>query len=139
MSSGAFDAKERVREATDIVELIGAAHELRRQGSVAGHRRPAVPQYDCVVGPDVHHRLDGEEHPLFEHHPAATQRLGFSVSHNTRPPRKGEIDWVTWVERIPSNFETRYYIMRVLGNAVTYSHMYPDEAGLPRPIDAFLP
>ncbi|MEO0872170.1 MAG: lytic transglycosylase domain-containing protein, partial [Pseudomonadota bacterium] len=44
-------------------------------------------------------------------------------------PRRGEIDWVTWVERIPANFETRYYIMRVLGNAVTYSHMYPDEAG----------
>ncbi|MEM1194842.1 MAG: lytic transglycosylase domain-containing protein [Pseudomonadota bacterium] len=54
-------------------------------------------------------------------------------------PRKGEIDWVTWVERIPANFETRYYVMRVLGNAVTYSHMYPDQAGLPRPIDAFLP
>ena len=32
MSTGAFDAKERVREATDIVELIGAAHELRPQG-----------------------------------------------------------------------------------------------------------
>ncbi|MEO0642210.1 MAG: lytic transglycosylase domain-containing protein [Pseudomonadota bacterium] len=54
-------------------------------------------------------------------------------------PRKGEIDWVTWVERIPANFETRYYVMRVLGNAVTYSHMYPAEAGLPRPIGAFLP
>jgi len=54
-------------------------------------------------------------------------------------PRKGEIDWVTWVERVPANFETRYYIMRVLGNAVTYSHMHPDKSGLPRPIDAFLP
>lgn len=54
-------------------------------------------------------------------------------------PRKGEIDWVTWVEKIPANFETRYYIMRVLGNAVSYSHMYPQEAGLPRPIDSFLP
>ncbi|MBI1401968.1 MAG: transglycosylase SLT domain-containing protein [Porphyrobacter sp.] len=53
-------------------------------------------------------------------------------------PRKGEIDWVTWIEKIPANFETRYYIMRVLGNAVTYSHMYPKRAGLPRPIDAFL-
>lgn len=53
-------------------------------------------------------------------------------------PRKGEIDWVTWVEKIPANFETRYYIMRVLGNAVTYSHMYPREAGLPRPINTFL-
>jgi soluble lytic murein transglycosylase len=54
-------------------------------------------------------------------------------------PRRGEIDWVTWVEKIPANFETRYYIMRVIGNAVSYSHMYPDEAGLPRPINAFLP
>ncbi len=54
-------------------------------------------------------------------------------------PRRGDIDWVTWVERIPANFETRYYVMRVLGNAVTYSHMYPAKAGLPRRIDAFLP
>jgi len=53
-------------------------------------------------------------------------------------PRRGEIDWVTWIEKIPANFETRYYIMRVIGNAVTYSHMYPAEAGLPRPIEAFL-
>ncbi|MDC8755921.1 lytic transglycosylase domain-containing protein [Erythrobacter sp. sf7] len=53
-------------------------------------------------------------------------------------PRRGEIDWVTWVEKIPANFETRYYIMRVIGNAVTYSHMYPREAGLPRPINTFL-
>lgn len=53
-------------------------------------------------------------------------------------PRTGAIDYVTWVEKIPANFETRYYIMRVLGNAVSYSHMYPDKAGLPRPIDSFL-
>jgi soluble lytic murein transglycosylase len=53
-------------------------------------------------------------------------------------PRRGAIDWVTWVEKIPANFETRYYIMRVIGNAVTYSHMYPEQAGLPRPVDTFL-
>ncbi len=53
-------------------------------------------------------------------------------------PRRGEIDWVTWVEKIPANFETRYYIMRVIGNAVTYSHMYPELAGMPRPVDSFL-
>ncbi len=53
-------------------------------------------------------------------------------------PRNGSIDWVTWVEKIPANFETRYYIMRVIGNAVTYSHMYPEQAGLPRTVDAFL-
>jgi len=54
-------------------------------------------------------------------------------------PRTGAIDWVTWVERIPANFETRYYIMRVIGNAVSYSHMYPEQAGLPRTVDHFLP
>ncbi len=53
-------------------------------------------------------------------------------------PRTGAIDWVTWVEKIPAKYETRYYIMRVIGNAVTYSHMYPAEAGLPRPVDSFL-
>ncbi len=53
-------------------------------------------------------------------------------------PRTGAIDYVTWIEKIPANFETRYYIMRVLGNAVTYSHMYPAEAGMPRTIDSFL-
>lgn len=54
-------------------------------------------------------------------------------------PRTGEIDWVTWVEKIPANFETRYYIMRVIGNAVSYSHMYPEKAGPARAIDRFLP
>lgn len=53
-------------------------------------------------------------------------------------PRTGAIDWVTWIEKIPANFETRYYIMRVIGNAVTYSHMYPEQAGMPRPVDSFL-
>ncbi len=53
-------------------------------------------------------------------------------------PRTGAIDWVTWVEKIPANFETRYYIMRVIGNAVTYSHMYPEQAGMPRTVDSFL-
>jgi len=53
-------------------------------------------------------------------------------------PRTGAIDWVTWVEKIPANFETRYYIMRVIGNAVTYSHMYPEQSGLPRPVESFL-
>lgn len=53
-------------------------------------------------------------------------------------PRTGAVDWVTWIEKIPSNFETRYYVMRVIGNAVTYAHMYPELAGRPRPVDSFL-
>ena len=53
-------------------------------------------------------------------------------------PRTGAIGWAEWIEKIPANFETRYYIMRVIGNAVTYSHMYPEQAGLARPVDSFL-
>jgi len=53
-------------------------------------------------------------------------------------PRTGAIGWAEWIEKIPANFETRYYIMRVIGNAVTYSHMYPEQAGLPRTVDTFL-
>jgi soluble lytic murein transglycosylase len=51
-------------------------------------------------------------------------------------PRTGAIDWQTWIERIEFT-ETRYYVMRVLGNAVSYSHMYPDKAGMPRTIGGF--
>ena len=43
-------------------------------------------------------------------------------------PRTGAVDWVTWVEQIPANFETRYYVMRVIGNAVTYANMHPDKS-----------
>lgn len=55
-------------------------------------------------------------------------------------PRTGAIDYVTWIEKIPANFETRYYIMRVLGNAVAYDNMYPEKApgGQPRTISYFL-
>ena len=55
-------------------------------------------------------------------------------------PRTGEIDYVTWIEKVPANFETRYYIMRVLGNAVAYDNMHPERApgGKPRTISDFL-
>ena len=55
-------------------------------------------------------------------------------------PRTGAIDYVTWIEKIPANFETRYYIMRVLGNAVAYDNMHPTRApgGKPRTIADFL-
>ncbi|MFN2100368.1 lytic transglycosylase domain-containing protein [Altererythrobacter sp. MF3-039] len=43
-------------------------------------------------------------------------------------PRTGAIDWPQWIERIPANFETRYYVMRVIGNAVTYANMHPDKS-----------
>jgi len=54
-------------------------------------------------------------------------------------PRTGAVDWVTWIEQIPSNFETRYYVMRVIGNAVAYANMHPDKsAGYERDIGNYL-
>ena len=55
-------------------------------------------------------------------------------------PRNGSVDWVQWIEQIPANFETRYYVMRVIGNAVTYANMHPDKsAGYERDIANYLP
>ena len=55
-------------------------------------------------------------------------------------PRTGSVDWVTWIEQIPSNFETRYYVMRVIGNAVTYANMHPDKsAPYQRDVRHYLP
>ena len=54
-------------------------------------------------------------------------------------PRTGAVDWVTWIEQIPANFETRYYVMRVIGNAVSYANMHPDKsAGHERDIANYL-
>ena len=55
-------------------------------------------------------------------------------------PRTGAVDWVTWIEQIPSNFETRYYVMRVIGNAVTYANMNPDKSSpMQRDVRHYLP
>lgn len=43
-------------------------------------------------------------------------------------PRTGAVDYVSWIEQIPANFETRYYVMRVIGNAVTYANLHPDKS-----------
>jgi len=42
-------------------------------------------------------------------------------------PRRGGVDWIDWVERIPF-METRSYVQRVLENAVVYEAMHPDRA-----------
>ncbi len=54
-------------------------------------------------------------------------------------PRSGAISWLDWIERIPF-FETKNYVHRVIENAVTYEHLYPEQApfGQPRTIDDFL-
>ncbi|RHW16550.1 lytic transglycosylase domain-containing protein [Sphingomonas gilva] len=42
-------------------------------------------------------------------------------------PRKGEVDWLRWLEQIPYS-ETKYYVQRVLENAVVYGLMNPQRA-----------
>ena len=42
------------------------------------------------------------------------------------------------IDRELAHLARRMKAARVIGNAVTYSHMYPREAGLPRPINTFL-
>ncbi|WP_234033059.1 lytic transglycosylase domain-containing protein [Erythrobacter rubeus] len=100
------------------------------------------PKYNITLG-DAHfaRRMDlyGGAYPLaIASYNAGPGRVRQWLELNG-DPRRGEIDWVTWIEKIPANFETRYYVMRVIGNAVTYSHMYPEKAGLPRTVDTFLP
>jgi len=99
------------------------------------------PQYNIRLG-DAHfaRRMDlyGGAYPLaIASYNAGPGRVREWLRLNG-DPRRGEIDWVTWIEKIPANFETRYYVMRVIGNAVSYSHMYPEQAGLPRTVDTFL-
>ncbi|WP_298467218.1 lytic transglycosylase domain-containing protein [uncultured Erythrobacter sp.] len=102
----------------------------------------ADPQYNIRLG-DAHfaRRMDlyGGAYPLaIASYNAGPGRVRQWLRLNG-DPRRGDIDWVTWIEKIPANFETRYYVMRVIGNAVSYSHMYPEQAGLPRTVDTFLP
>jgi len=54
-------------------------------------------------------------------------------------PRKGSVDWLSWVEQIPI-YETKNYVQRVLENAVVYEQLYPDKApyGKPRKLSSFL-
>lgn len=54
-------------------------------------------------------------------------------------PRKGGIQWVDWIERIPLS-ETRNYVQRVLENAAVYEQLNPGLAswGKPRAVGDFL-
>lgn len=101
----------------------------------------ASPQYNIQLGDGYFARMMsyyGGSYPLaVAAYNAGPGRVNQWLRANG-DPRTGAIDWVTWVEKIPADFETRYYVMRVIGNAVTYSHMYPELAGMPRPVDSFL-
>jgi soluble lytic murein transglycosylase len=54
-------------------------------------------------------------------------------------PRRGGIDWVTWIEKIPI-YETKNYVGRVIENAAVYEQLYPENVrfGAPRTAGNFL-
>ncbi len=54
-------------------------------------------------------------------------------------PRTGQIDILTWIERIPI-YETKNYVQRVLENAVMYDHLNPKRANIrtPNPLSRYL-
>ncbi len=54
-------------------------------------------------------------------------------------PRRFDVDWIDWIERIPLS-ETRGYVHRVLENAVVYEALYPAKATQkgPNPLSGFL-
>ncbi|APG63724.1 hypothetical protein LPB140_08610 [Sphingorhabdus lutea] len=54
-------------------------------------------------------------------------------------PRTGQIDILTWIERIPI-YETKNYVQRVLENAVMYDALNPDKAEIkgPNPLSRYL-
>ena len=52
-------------------------------------------------------------------------------------PRRGEISWIEWIEKIRF-FETKNYVQRVLENAVVYEKLYPEQAGQSRDLIDFL-
>ncbi len=141
-----FDRSRRSHaNAVGIMQLLPST--AREEAGILGIQYLSAnltrdPQYNITLG-DAHfsRRMDlyGGAYPLaIASYNAGPGRVNQWLRLNG-DPRRGEIDWVTWIEKIPANFETRYYVMRVIGNAVSYSHMYPQEAGLPRTVDTFLP
>ncbi len=141
-----FDrTRESHANAVGVMQLLPST--AREEAGILGVRYLRAdltrdPQYNITLG-DAHfaRRMDlyGGAYPLaIASYNAGPGRVRQWLRLNG-DPRRGEIDWVEWIEKIPANFETRYYVMRVIGNAVSYSHMYPQEAGLPRTVDTFLP
>ena len=128
-----------------LMQLIpGTAQDTARKLGVTYSRGALLedPQYNMRLGDayfgQLMDRFDGSYVLALVGYNAGPGRAIQWIRSNG-DPRKGEISWEDWIERIPF-FETKNYVQRVLGNAVTYEHLYPDQSrfGEPRGPSRFL-
>lgn len=113
-----------------------AQEEARRAGvPFSADRLIADPQYSIRLGSNHIERLvalyDGSYPLAFAAYNAGPGNVNKWLRQNG-DPRKGEIDWLEWIEKI-GFFETKNYVQRVVENAVVYEQLYPEQASWVRP------
>ncbi len=120
-----------------------AREEARRAGvPFSTNRLISDPQYSIRLGSNHIERLvrlyDGSYPLAFAAYNAGPGNVNKWLRQNG-DPRKGEIDWLEWIEKI-GFFETKNYVQRVVENAVVYEQLYPDQASWvePRDVEDFL-
>jgi len=128
-----------------LMQLIpGTAQDTARNLGVTYSRNALLedPQYNMRLGNAYFAQLMdrfGGSYPLALVGYNAGPGRAIQWIERNGDPRRGEISWEEWIEKIPF-FETKNYVQRVLGNAVTYEQLYPEDAryGAPRTPSRFL-
>lgn len=132
-------------DAYGLMQLIpGTARDTARNLGVTYSKSALLddPQYNMQLGnayfAQLMDRFDGS-YPLALVGYNAGPGRAIQWIRRYGDPRKGEISWEEWIEKIPF-FETKNYVQRVLGNAVTYEQLYPEQSrfGTPRTPSRFL-
>lgn len=120
-----------------------AREEARRAGvPFSADRLIDDPQYAIRLGSNHIERLvaiyDGSYPLAIAAYNAGPGNVNKWLRENG-DPRKGQIDWLEWIEKI-GFFETKNYVQRVIENAVVYEQLYPDKVShlRPRTVDDFL-
>jgi soluble lytic murein transglycosylase len=116
-----------------LMQLIpGTAQDTARNLGVTYSRSALLddPQYNMRLGNAYFAQLMdrfGGSYPLALVGYNAGPGRAIQWINRNGDPRKGEISWEEWIEKIPF-FETKNYVQRVLGNAVTYEQLYPEQS-----------
>jgi len=117
--------------ARGLMQLMpGTAQEQAGKMYMSYNRSSLIddPQYNMRLGAGYFSRMMdvfGGSYPLaVASYNAGPGNVGKWLRANG-DPRKGEIGWVEWIEKIPFT-ETRRYVARVLENAAYYDALYPD-------------